>query len=72
MVALQFMKPEGRRIGGPHFPAAPRAETQYRVIEPLRVALLPLGPVQVAECPHVPPEHEELPLRVVVPPLGPV
>ncbi|HSI11292.1 MAG TPA: hypothetical protein VK961_04580 [Chthoniobacter sp.] len=42
------------------------------MIEPLRVALWPPGPVHVAEEPHVPPEQLELPLRVVVLPRGPV
>jgi hypothetical protein len=42
------------------------------VIEPLRVALLPPGPVHVADELHVPPEQLELPFRVAVPPFGPV
>jgi hypothetical protein len=42
------------------------------VIEPLRVAVLPLGPDHVADELQVPFEQLELPLRVVVLPAGPV
>jgi len=42
------------------------------VIDPLRVALWPLGPVQVADELQLPPEQLDRPLRVAVPPLGPV
>jgi hypothetical protein len=41
------------------------------VTVPLRVTLWPLGPVTVPVCVQVPPEHDVLPVRLVVP-RGPV
>ncbi|CAN1722529.1 protein of unknown function [Hyphomicrobium sp. 1Nfss2.1] len=40
--------------------------------EPLRVTVFPLDPLQVAEEPQVPLAQLEAPLRLTVPPLGPV
>jgi hypothetical protein len=42
------------------------------VTDLLRVTLPPLGPLTVPEELHTPPEQLELPLRVAVPPFGPV
>src|SRR5581483_1316053 len=68
-VTLRLLKREtrGRGRGLLH----PRPGRQSRVTVPLRVTLWPFGPVTVPVWVQVPPEHEVLPVRLVVP-RGPV